>query len=100
MAEAAHASAAHGGMDIQEQKSTFHQFLTMCLWGTLHIMMVVALLTVAFAMNLGWFSGLAAYAVIGVGAALALKMNGSWWVFVIGTTVLLGLGGLVSLFFG
>ena len=100
MAEATHASAVHGGMEIQEQKSTSHQFLALSLWGTLYTIMVVALLTVAFAMGLGWFSGLGAYALIGVGAALALKMSGSWWVSVIGTTVVLGLGGLVSLFFG
>ncbi len=100
MAESAHASAARGGMDIQEQKSTFQQFLALCLWGTLYVIMVVALLTVALAMGLGWFSGLAAFAAIGAGAGLMLKMSGSWWVSVIGATVVLGLGGLVSLFFG
>lgn len=99
MAEAAHAEAPRGGMDIRDQKETFHHFVVFCLWGTLHVIMIVALLTVAFAMGLGWFAGIAAYAVIGVAAGLFMRMSGSWWMLVIGTTVLLGAGGVVSLLF-
>lgn len=89
----------HGDMDIHDQKSTFSHFLTFCLWGTLLVLMAVALLTVAFAMGFGWFPGVGAYAGLGVVAALALGMRSGWWMLVIGSTVLLGLGGLVSLLF-
>jgi hypothetical protein len=99
MAEAAHAGAPRGGMDIQDQKYTFHHFVVFCLWGTLQVIMIVALLTVAFAMGLGWFAGVAAYAAIGVAAGLFMRMSNSWWVLVIGTVVVLGAGGLVTLLF-
>ena len=99
MAEAAHAEAPRGGMDIHDQKETFHHFVAFSLWGTLLVIMLVALLTVAFAMNLGWFAGLTAYVVIGVAAGLFMRMSGSWWVLVIGTTVLAGAGGLIALLF-
>lgn len=100
MAEAAHASAARGDMDIQDQKDTFRHFVALSLWGTLLVIMAVALLTVAFAMGLGWFAGLSAYVAIGVGAGLAIRMSGAWWVTVIGSAILLAGGGLIALLFG
>jgi hypothetical protein len=99
MAEAAHAAPPRGEMNIQDQKDTFHHFLVFCLWGTLLTIMLVALLTVAFAMGFGWFAGLAAWAVIGVAVGLFVKMSGSWWVLLVGSTILLGAGGMFSLFF-
>lgn len=93
------ANFTRGDMDIHGQKSTFSHFLGVSLWGTLLIIMGVALATIAFAMNMGWFAGLAAYVVIGVVAGLALGMKSGWWMTLIGTTILLGLGGLVSLLF-
>jgi len=99
MAEAAHAGSPRGGMDIQDQKETFHHFVVSCLLGTLSVIMIVALLTAAFAMGFGWFAGVAAFAAIGVAAGLLMRMSGSWWVLVIGTTLLLGAGGLISLLF-
>ncbi len=98
MAEMAHGEAARGAMDIRDQKSTFQHFLTFSLWGTLFTTMVVALLTVAFAMGYGWMAGVGAYAAIGVVAGFALGMRGGWWGMVIGSTIVLGLGGLVTLF--
>ncbi len=93
------ANFARGGMDIHGQKSTFSHFLGVSLWGTLLIIMGVALATLAFAMGLGWWAGLAAYGGIGVLAGLAVGMKSGWWMTVIGSTILLGLGGLVSLLF-
>jgi len=98
MSEGAHASADHGHMDIHEQKGTFDGFLLTALWGTLLIVMSVGLLTVAFAMNLGWFAGLATFVVLGVLAGLGLNMGGAWWAMLIGVAVLGGIGGgIVSL---
>jgi hypothetical protein len=89
------ASAGHGHMDIHEQQGTFHHFLLFSLWGTTLILQFVALFTVAFAMNLGWWSGMAAYVVIGAGIGLFAKMSSAWWATLIGSTILLGLGGLL-----
>lgn len=99
MAETAHGVSERGGMDIHDQKSTFHHFLVFALWGTLYTVMAVALLTVAFAMGYGWLAGVGTYAAIGVLAGLGLGMRGGWWGLVIGSTIVLALGGLVTLFF-
>lgn len=85
--------------EFHEHKLTFDHFLAFSLWGTVIIIMSVALLTVAFAMGFGWLAGVGAYAAIGVLVGLALGMRGAWWGLVIGSTVLLALGGLVSLLF-
>lgn len=95
MSADAHAAADHGHMDIHEQKDTFSHFLTAALWGTLHLVMAVALLTVAFALGFGWFAGLAAFFVIGAGAGLGMRMGAAWWAALIVQTVLLGIGGLI-----
>jgi hypothetical protein len=89
------ASAEHGHMDIHEQQGTFHHFLLFSLWGTTLVLQFVALLTVAFAMGLGWWSGLAAYVVIGLGIGLFAKMSSAWWATLIAGAILLGLGGLI-----
>jgi len=93
------ANFSRGDMDIHGQKSTFSHFLGVSLWGTLLIVMGVALATIAFAMNMGWFPGLAAFFAIGAVGGLVLGMKSGWWMTLIGSTVLLGLGGLVSLLF-
>ena len=95
MSADAHAAAGHGHMDVHEQKGTFDHFVMFALWGTLLVVMTVALLTVAFAMGAGWFAGLAAFFVIGAGAGLGVRMGAAWWATLIVTTVLLGIGGAI-----
>jgi len=99
MGETAHGAADRGAMDIQDQKSTFHHFLNITLWGTLYTIMAVALLTVAFAMGYGWLAGVGTYAAIGAVVGFSLGMRGGWWALLIGSTIVLALGGLVTLFF-
>lgn len=103
MGETAHGAiegaAERGAMDIQDQKSTFKHFLNISLWGTVYTTMAVALLTVAFAMGYGWFPGLSAYVAIGAVAGFALGMRGGWWALLIGSTIVLALGGFVTLLF-
>jgi Bacterial aa3 type cytochrome c oxidase subunit IV len=94
MAEATHAGA-DSSMDINDQKQTFHGFLVTALWCCALIMMSVALFTIAFAMNLGWFPGLAAFAAIGVAVGLLFRMSGPWWAVLIASCVLMGIGGVV-----
>ncbi|NWG53500.1 MAG: aa3-type cytochrome c oxidase subunit IV [Hydrogenophilaceae bacterium] len=100
MAQAAHhdehGEYHHGGQEIADQKETFHGFLVATVWGCALIAMSVALLTLAFAMQLGWFAGLAAYVAIGVVAGLVFRLPGVWWALLIASTVLLGLGGIVA----
>ena len=95
MSTDAHAAADHGHMDVHEQKDTFGHFVTFALWCTLHIVMAVALLTVAFAVGAGWLAGVAAFFVIGAGAGAALRLNGAWWAAIIVQTILLAIGGVI-----
>jgi hypothetical protein len=102
MAEAAHGDHHdRGHMEITDQKETFHGFLVATVWGCALVAMSVALFTLAFAMNLGWFAGLGAYLAIGVATGVLFKQGGAWWAMLIASTVLLGIGGaVVSLFSG
>ena len=98
MAEAAH-TGSDGRMDLSEHRATFSSFMKVSEWGTILIVAGVALLTVAFAMGLGWFAGLLTYAAIMVAAGLLMRMSAVWWATVVVSVVLLGIGGgIVGLF--
>lgn len=85
----------HDTMDIHEQRETFSSFLTGTVWTSTHVAQLVALLTLAFAIGMGWWSGLTAYIVIGVVAGLAFRMSGAFWAAQIAQWVLLVLGGMI-----
>lgn len=93
------AQAAHGGsdgqMDISDQRATFSGFMTATIWTSTLIIQTVALLVLAFAIGVGWWAGLAALVVIGVGAGLIFKLPGAWWAVLVAEIVLLGLGGII-----
>jgi hypothetical protein len=88
-------SGAHGHMDIQDQKETFHGFLMATVWTCGHIAQLVALLTLAFAIGAGWWAGLAAFVVIGIAIGLVFKLSGVYWAAQVAQWVLLGLGGMI-----
>lgn len=88
-------SDARGHMDIQDQKETFHGFLVASVWTGGHIVQLVALLTLAFAIGLGWWPGFVAYVAIGIIAGFLFKMSGVYWAAQVAQWVLLALGGLI-----
>ena len=89
-------TGAHGGnVDIQDQKDTFHGFLTASVWGCGLIAQSVALLTLAFAIGAGWWAGFVAFAAIGVAVGLVFRMSGVYWAVQVALWVLLVLGGLI-----
>ena len=88
-------STAHGDMDIQDQRETFHGFLTATVWTCALIAQTVALLTLAFAIGAGWWPGLIVLVLIGVVTGLVFKMSGAWWATQVVLWVLLGLGGMI-----
>jgi hypothetical protein len=90
----AQTSAQHG-MNIEDQKETFHGFLAATIWLCAHIAQYVLLLTLAFAIGLGWWAGLAGFFAVGVVAGLLFRMSGVWWAAQVVQWLLLGLGGLV-----
>jgi hypothetical protein len=88
-------TGAHEGMDIQDQKETFHGFLMATVWSCGLIAQAVMLLTLAFAIGAGWWPGLVALVAIGVAIGLLFRMSGVYWAVQIVLWVLLGLGGLI-----
>jgi len=88
-------SGAQGGMDIRDQETTFHGFLKTTVWSCGHFAQVVALLTVAFAINAGWWAGFAAFVAIGVAVGLVFRLSGVYWALQVALWVLLGLGGMI-----
>jgi len=88
-------SSAHGHMDIQDQKETFHGFLTATVWTCGHIAQLVALLTLSFAIGFGWWAGVAAFIVIGIAVGSVFRLSGVYWAAQVAQWVLLILGGLI-----
>ena len=89
------AQAGAGNMDIEAQKGMFHGFLVASVWGSGLIAQSVALLTLAFAIGMGWWMGLLAFAVIGVGVGLVFRMSSAYWVVQITLWVLMAIGGAI-----
>ena len=88
-------SGGHGDMDIQDQKETFHGFLMASVWTSGLIAQSVMLLTLSFAIGLGWWAGFVAFVLIGVVLGSAFKLSGVYWATQVALWVLLGLGGLI-----
>lgn len=91
----AQTGGARGGMDIQDQKDTFHGFLLSSVWGGALIIQAIALLTLAFAIGAGWWAGWVAFVVIGIVAGFLFRLSSVFWAVQVATWVLLGLGGLI-----
>lgn len=92
--------AAHdagGSMDITEQVNTFQGFLKAALWMCTFVAMSVSLLVVAFAIGAGWFAGLGAFAAVGIGAGLFLRMPTAFWIAIGAITAALAVGGAIVL---
>ena len=83
------------GMDITDQRDTFHGFLSTSVWTSVLIAQGVALAVLAFAIGMGWWSGFVAYVVIGAVAGLIFRMSGVYWAVQVALWVLLAIGGLV-----
>jgi hypothetical protein len=88
-------SGGHGEMDIQDQKETFHGFLMASVWTSGLIAQSVMLLTLAFAIGLGWWPGFVAFVLIGVVIGSVFKLSGVYWATQVALWVLLAIGGLI-----
>jgi hypothetical protein len=88
-------TSARGGMDIQDQRGTFHGFLMATVWTCALIAQGVALATLAFAIGNGWWAGVGALVAIGVAVGFLFRMSGAYWAVQIALWVMLGLGGMI-----
>lgn len=92
-----HGSYEHGHMDIASHKAMFSGFLKVTEWSCVLLAMMLGLTVFAFAMGLGWWTGLIVWLVIGVLAGFLMGLGGAWWALLIGSTVLLAVGGAVTM---
>jgi hypothetical protein len=88
-------SGAHGNMDIQDQKSTFHAFLMATVWTCGLVAQSVGLLTLGFAIGAGWWPGYFVFVLIGVAVGAVFRLSGVYWAIQVALWILLGLGGLI-----
>lgn len=88
-------SSAHGNMDISDQKSTFHGFLMATVWACTLIAQAIGLLTLAFAIGAGWWSGFVVFVLVGVASGFAFRLSGVYWAVQVALWVLMALGGLI-----
>ncbi len=94
MAQAS-AHPERGQMDIRDQEQTFHGFVLATVWVCVHFAQIIAFLTLGFAIGAGFWSGFAAYVLIGIAAGMLFRLSGVFWASQIVTWVLLGLGGMI-----
>jgi len=97
MAAAQHGSDTDQTMDMPAHRAMFTGFVKVTEWSCVALAMTLALTVFAFAMGLGWWTGLIAWLVIGLAAGFLLGMGGAWWAFLGISTVLLAIGGAVTL---
>lgn len=92
-----HGSTEHGHMDISAHKAMFSGFLKAAEWACVLTAMTLGLTVFAFAMGLGWWTGLIVWVVIGLLAGFLMGMGGAWWAVLVTSTVLLAIGGAVTM---
>ena len=72
----AESHGAHGDMEIQDQKETFHGFLSASVWGSGLVVQLVALLTLGFAIGMGWWAaGFVAFLAFGAWGMARLEQR-------------------------
>ncbi len=98
---ATHGDSAHGPddtiADLPAHRAMFTGFMKTAEWSIVGLAMLLALVVLAFAVGLGWWTGLIAWVVIGAVAGALLNMGGAWWAVVAVSTVLLAVGGAITM---
>ena len=95
--DATHGSGHGEATDLPAHRAMFSGFLKVTEWSLVGLAMLLALIVLAFAVGLGWWTGLIAWAVIGLAAGLLLNMGGAWWAVLVVSTVVLGVGGAITM---
>ena len=75
----AQSGGARGEMDIRDQKETFSGFISASVWTCGLIAQAVMLLTLSFAIGLGWWPGLFVFVAMGAGLGFMFKMPSVYW---------------------
>ena len=98
---ASHGDTDHGAadavMDLPAHRAMFAGFIKTTEWSIVGLAMLLGLIVLSFAAGLGWWTGLIAWVVIGAAAGALLNMGGVWWAVLAVSTVLLGVGGAITM---
>ena len=95
--DATHGSDHPEAADLPAHRAMFSGFLKTTEWSLVGLAMLLALIVLAFAVGLGWWTGLMVWAVIGVVAGLLLNMGGAWWALLAVSTIVLAIGGAITM---
>ncbi len=95
--DATHGSDHGEATDLPAHRAMFSGFMKTAEWSVVGLAMLLALTVFAFAIGLGWWTGLIAWTVIGVAAGLLLNMGGVWWAVLAVSTILLAVGGAITM---
>jgi hypothetical protein len=82
-------------MDLAAHEGMFKGFLKTVEWSSVLLVMLLALIVPAFAIGMGWWSGVIGWVVVGAVAGRVMNMGGAWWATLAGSSVLLIVGGAV-----
>lgn len=85
-----------GEMEISDQSNTFSGFIRTSIWFGGYTVLGVLMLTLTFAVGMSWMTSLIITFVTGVVIGLALQMKMAWYGLLIGTTVFVGIIGLIA----
>ncbi|MDP3855498.1 aa3-type cytochrome c oxidase subunit IV [Phenylobacterium sp.] len=66
-----------GDMDIQEQTSTYHVFVSMAKWGSLALAALLITITLWFCTDTGFVASFAVGLIVSVGGFLVMREHGS-----------------------
>jgi hypothetical protein len=94
---AAHGSETEDLMDMPAHRAMFSGFIRATEYFCVSLAMLLGLIVLAFAIGLGWWTGLIAWFVIGLAAGLLMGLGGGWWLWLGLSTVLLAVGGAVTM---
>jgi hypothetical protein len=84
-------------MDMPAHRAMFSGFIKATEWSCVSLAMLLGLIVPAFAMGMGWWTGLGAWFLIGLAAGFLMKLGGGWWLWLGLSTVLLLIGGAITM---
>ncbi len=87
----------HGEMEISEQERTWNGFVTLTVWSSALIVLMVAYATFTLAMGMNWMVALGLCALGGFAAGAGMKMGAAWNATVL---VLAGLAVVIQIIIG
>lgn len=85
----------HGDMEVTGQQGTFSGFMATTVYGGAALVYILLFPILLFAVGLSWFPSLVASVIVAFLIGLALKLKGTWYVFVVILAILTAIGSII-----